>query len=267
MKNSIFKLLFIVVFTFFLSEVKAQSFSTGVVDLNTAIGTTIELDIDTNTSLVTMTLSGPSDRWFGVGFGTSGMTSGADCVYISSGSLVDANIVGQSTPATDATNNWTVTSNMINGDTRTVVATRAIDTGDSNDYVFPTTEQGIMLIYANGSLDGSTSIGYHGNAASGNRGATVTNLTLGVDDVIANVQNNKTVVYPNPTNAEINLEFSSSFGNGYVNLYNSIGQNIYTEEVNALSNSVDISNFSKGVYVLEIVNERGQSETKRIAKN
>ena len=72
---------------------------------------TLKIDKNATTSTVTITLTGPTDRWFSVGFNAFGaMTNGTDCLYYTS-SLVDSRITGQSNPTTDTTSEWMVSSN------------------------------------------------------------------------------------------------------------------------------------------------------------
>ena len=135
MKNKITLLLLIGV-----SLLSAQQKSTGVVTLSTNMAATLTLDNGTSTA--TLSLTGPNDRWFALQFGsfTGGMAAGSDLVYWDNVTLVDARHVGiGSTPTTDATNNWTITSNLNNSPSaglRTIVATRAFNTGDANDFTF-----------------------------------------------------------------------------------------------------------------------------------
>ncbi|MFM7596737.1 MAG: DOMON domain-containing protein, partial [Flavobacteriales bacterium] len=114
----------------------AQTYTTGTVTLSSTAGLamTVKLDISTNVSL---TLTGPSTRWFAVGFNASSMAAGTDVVGVhSAGALTafDANLTGYSAPATDVQQNWTITSDQVAGGVRTVIATRALSTGDPNDY-------------------------------------------------------------------------------------------------------------------------------------
>ncbi|WP_116789802.1 T9SS type A sorting domain-containing protein [Flavobacterium psychrotrophum] len=144
----------------------AQSKTTGVVTLSS--GYTAKLDLNSGTSTATLTLAGPSDRWFALQFGSfatgGGMMDGTDVVYFNGTTLVDAtqNGIG-AMPSTD-TNDWTVTSNTTSGSTRTLVATRSF-AGGANDYVFNYADANIDFAWARGS-SASFSIANHG----GNRG-------------------------------------------------------------------------------------------------
>ena len=160
MKNKITLLLLIGV-----SLLSAQQKSTGVVTLSTNMAATLTLDNGTSTA--TLSLTGPNDRWFALQFGsfTGGMAAGSDLVYWDNVTLVDARHVGiGSTPTTDATNNWTITSNLNNSPSvglRTIVATRAFNTGDSNDFAFNFSDTSIDFAWARMS-SATYGLAYHG---------------------------------------------------------------------------------------------------------
>jgi hypothetical protein len=155
----------------------AQSFTTGVVNLSSTPGLamSVKLDIGSN---VTMTLVGPSGRWFALGFGAENMEAETDVVGVhSAGTLsnFDAKLIGYAAPVADVLQNWTITSNQVVSGVRTIVATRPLDTGDANDYTFSAEEGTLSLIWARGSSN-SFSYGYHGSSNRGVVNATFTPL-------------------------------------------------------------------------------------------
>jgi len=172
MKKNKLLLLFLLVF----GTLGAQTYTTGTVNLTSTAGLamTAKLDIGPN---VTLTLTGPSTRWFALGFNASSMAAGTDVVGVhSAGALTnfDANLTGYSAPATDAQQNWTITSDQVAGGVRTVIATRALSTGDPNDYTFTAAPGTLSLIWARANTN-SFNYAYHGNT---NRGITTATLTL-----------------------------------------------------------------------------------------
>ena len=128
------KLYFAIAFLVGLNVSMAQTKSTGEVFLNSSM--TIQADMNSATSTVTLTLVGPSDKWFAIGFNAFGaMANGTDCLYYST-SLVDSVITGQGAPTTDASNEWTLVSdNLLSGTTRRLVVTRNF-VGGPGDYTF-----------------------------------------------------------------------------------------------------------------------------------
>ena len=71
-------------------------------------------------------------------------------------------------------------------------------------------------------------------------------------------------MYPNPANG--NKIFFNLKKDVNVNIYNVLGKLITSEKVNTNNNSIDISNFSKGIYLLKI-NSGKRFITKKLIKN
>jgi hypothetical protein len=173
MKTTLFLLL---LFSGFFFKFNSQTYTTGVINLSTTSGLAMSAKIDVE-SQVTLTLTGPVGRWFSIGFNASSMASGTDIVSAhAAGTLssFDCNLTGYSAPVSDAQQNWTITSDVSNGGVRTIVATRALNTGDPNDYVFSSNPTSISLIWARSS-SATYSYSYHGGA---NRGVNTANFTV-----------------------------------------------------------------------------------------
>jgi hypothetical protein len=172
MKNNLIFILLLFAGTF----VQAQTYTTGVVSLSSTAGLAMTAKIDVSTQ-VTLTLTGPATRWFAVGFDATSMGSGNDVAAVhSSGTLssFDASIGGYSAPTADPQQNWTIVSDQIATGVRTVIATRALVTGDPNDHDFTAATGSLSLIWARAGSNGF-SYSYHG---SSNRGITTANFTL-----------------------------------------------------------------------------------------
>ena len=172
MKNNLLFILFL----FLGTLVNAQTYTTGVVSLSSTAGLAMSVKIDVGTQ-VTLTLTGPATRWFAIGFDATGMGTGNDVVTVhSSGTLssFDASIGGYSAPTADPLQNWTIVSDLIASGVRTVVATRALVTGDANDHDFTAASGSLSMIWARAGSNGF-SYSYHG---SSNRGITTVNFTL-----------------------------------------------------------------------------------------
>ena len=153
----------------------SQTFTTGVVNLSSTAGLTMSVKLDISTN-VTMTITGPSLRWFALGFGAVNMANGTDVVGVhSAGALpnFDAKLTGNLAPFTDTQQNWTITSDQVASGVRTIIATRALNTGDANDYIFTATTGSLSLIWARGSSN-TFSYAYHGNTNRGVINATFT---------------------------------------------------------------------------------------------
>ena len=154
----------------------SQTFTTGVVNLSSTAGLTMSVKLDISTN-VTMTITGPSLRWFALGFGAVNMANGTDVVGIHSAAALpnfDAKLTGNAAPVTDAQQNWTITSDQVAAGVRTIIATRALNTGDANDYAFTAATGTLSLIWARGSSNSFSYSGGHGNT---NRGVITATFT------------------------------------------------------------------------------------------
>nr|WP_294925740.1 T9SS type A sorting domain-containing protein [uncultured Flavobacterium sp.] len=242
----------------------AQQKSTGNVALSN--NTTANLTLNNTTSKATLTLTGPSDRWFALQFGSfaegDGMSPGEDLVYANATTIVDAshNGVG-SAPSTDAAQSWTVTSNTVTSGIRTITAERSLSTGDTNDYTFNYNNTTIDFAWARRSNAGYT-LNNHGG---GNRGYNVgvsLSTTLGVDDFSLKTSS----IYPNPSNGNFTIETKT--GLDQINVYSLMGTLVKTIEVKDKSTTVEVSlkNLQTGIYLVELKNENDKSWKKIIVE-
>ncbi|WP_269235116.1 T9SS type A sorting domain-containing protein [Flavobacterium flavigenum] len=241
----------------------AQQKSTGDVTLSNNM--TANLTLNNNTSKATIKLTGPSDRWFALQFGNfangGGMVSGQDLIYSNGSTLVDArqNGVGV-TPSTDATQNWTVTSNTVVSGIRTIIAERNFSTGDANDYTFNYTNTTIDFAWAKNSSAGQ-SLNNHG----GNRGYAIDtplSTTLGVEDFGLKASS----ISPNPSNGNFTIETKT--GLDIINVYSLVGTLVESIEVKNKANTIDVSlkSLQSGIYLIELQNDQEKTWKKIIIK-
>lgn len=171
MKNKLLFLSFLLLSAF----LQAQTYTTGVVSLSSTSGLAMTAKMDVGTQ-VTLTLTGPSGRWFALGFDATSMGTGNDVVMVhAAGTLssFDASIGGYSAPTADPQQNWTIVSDAVASGVRTVVATRALITGDANDHDFTAATGSLSLIWAR-AVSASYSFSYHGSSNRGISNATFT---------------------------------------------------------------------------------------------
>ena len=236
----------------------AQSKSTGVV---TIVGNvSVELVLNNTTQIATITMTGPSDRWFAVKLGsfTSGMSTAPDVYYFNGSTLIDAS-QGGSGPNTDPIQNITVTSNTVVGGIRTIVATRPFATGDATDFTYVFSATSIDIAGAFGA-SASNNLAYHG---SDNRATAIDTpfTTLGVEDFTLNA----TKIYPNPSKGIFTIESKTTLDK--INVYSQTGVLVKTIEV--LSNTsetieVNLQGLQIGIYLLELQNATEKSWKKII---
>ena len=216
----------------------AQSFSTGTQTLLS--GLTANINIDADTEITTLTLTGPSNAWFAIGFGNLDM-GGTDVFRTNGSTIVDAYSNGNALPAEDTSQDWNLVSNTVSGSNRTIVATRANNTGDSNDHVFSASAGSLSVIYAKGS---STSYAYHG----GNRGFTTLSVTLGISE-------NKLLsfeMYPNPVSDVLNIQLPSGTDKAEVGVYDYTGRLVSSKTISSNDSTLDVQKISKGIYIIRV---------------
>lgn len=226
----------------------AQTYSTGTVTF--MAGFTAKIDV--TSSLVTLNLVGPSTDWLAVSFNATSMDdNGTDVVIFDGTNMTDRTFNGTGvTPPLDSNQNWTVTSNTVSAGVRTVVATRARDTGDSNDYTFTAAAQPLNLVWAH--RPGSLAIGYHGG---GNCGATVTAFALGLEGFA--VESFK--IYPNPAKSFATLELPEAIASGEVKLYDSLGRVVRVQAISDSHVEINTSDLTTGSYMVVVRTDYGNA--------
>lgn len=238
---------------FGVSTIAMAQFTTGVVNLGTS-GRTIK--IDTNASTVTMTLTGNSTHWLGIGFNGFSMSEVTDMFIWNATANRDYTPSGaQSTPSADAAaaQSWTITSDAVSGTTRTVVATRSlVSTGD---YTFTNNSTSLNIIFAEGS---TTSLAYHGS--NPHAAQTLTRTQLGVEDFSLKASS----VFPNPTSGDFSVKTKTYLTQ--VNVYTQTGAFVKTINVEDDSENVElnISGLQTGVYLIELKNDTDKTWKKVI---
>ncbi len=251
---------------FFLTIVNiciSQTWTSGVVQFEPNFS--VQFDIDQQTDLVTMTMIFPQSGWFGVGPGIMrGMGMGKlndDAIVYNANGLEDRNMQeGTGLPPLDASQDWSVSSDTTSGGLRTLVATRAINTGDPEDFVFPTSASAFPIIYAKG---GILNFGYHG---TGQYGGTVVNVTLSTSE-FENALND-ILIAPNPASSKLNIKIPNSLINRELTIetFNVLGHKIVSETISdGFEYSVNVSQWNSGLYLVKLTSQAG-SITKRFIK-
>ncbi len=216
----------------------AQSFSTGTQTLSSGLTTSINIDNDTGTT--TLMLAGPSNKWFGIGFGNSNM-NGTDILMTNgSSTLRDAYSTSNGEPLAEASQDWTLEVNSVVNGTRTIVASRANNTGDSNDYVFNASAGSLTVIWAVGS---STTYAYHST-----RGVTALSVSLGV------YENNllSFEMYPNPVSDLLNIKLPTGTDKAEVSVFDYTGRLVSSKIISSNDTAIDVQKISKGIYMIRV---------------
>jgi hypothetical protein len=89
--------------------------------------------------------------------------------------------------------------------------------------------------------------------------------TPSVTGINENAEGNPEIkIYPNPTNGIFNIAYSKA---NTIKVTNTLGMVVYDEKIQDNSNgvkSIDLSNFSNGIYFINVSNENGTSQHKVI---
>lgn len=234
------------------SAVGAQ-FSSGTVSLGST-GMTVKLD--TSSTLATLTITGADTSYLGIGFGNSGMASGADGFIYNSTANRDYTFGGIGVPPTaDASQDWTQTSNTASGGIRTVVATRSLS-GGSGDTAIANSAGSVNIFFARGN---STTIAQHSGT---NRGYTTLNMTatLGTNDLA--LESKKVVLYPNPAKETVNFKNADKIKS--IDIYESTGRKVKSVKIDG--ENINVADLKTGSYYFEIKLKDGTLSYEKLIK-
>ncbi len=84
-----------------------------------------------------------------------------------------------------------------------------------------------------------------------------------ITNVTFNRLNNTVNIYPNPANTEINIELAKNNENTKIEIFNNIGQIVYSADTKNNIEKIDISKLSSGMYFVKLSN-RNLSHIKKI---
>ena len=89
---------------------------------------------------------------------------------------------------------------------------------------------------------------------------------FGVSAIDEELMKNQISIFPNPAHNRLNIGFQTSFRQAQVEIMDISGRSLYNEKLNMSSNSVDLSSFDPGIYLLRLTKD-GKTFTKKIMKN
>ncbi len=217
-----------------------------------------QIEINTATNIVTLTLLGPDNGWLSLGFDSQGHDN-KDVVMFDGTNLVDRKFTAsKNEPTTDTagTHDWTVTSNTANAGVRTVVATRARVSSDAGDYDFSATPTTLNVVG-----------GYENNFTLSNRhtskGTSTLNFSLlGLDDA------NKITfsMSPNPATSNLKIVLPSNITNSSIEIFDMLSRKFFDGKIiNTHFSIIDVSTWGSGVYFVRVSNGVS-AQTKRFVK-
>ena len=240
----------------------AQQKSTGTIALSNGVPMTANFTLDNATSQVTLILTGPSDRWFGLGIGIVsgfGMESGDAVVFTTATTpnLTDRNFAGGVNPPQDASQSWTTVSNSITGTVRTLTLRRALTNNDSNDFQLPyASTNSISFGGVRATTANNMTVGSHGGSSSAGFAVNVPLVTLGVADFSLR----SSEIFPNPSKGLFTIETKTTLE--AINVYSQTGVLVKTINLglgSLESFEIDLQGLQTGVYLLELQNASEKS--------
>ena len=236
-----------------------QNYSTGLFNVISIADGHLDgqININVGTDLVTLTLIGEDDRYLAMGFDTHSHSAGKDVVIFDGVVLSDRTFTNSyNTPPLDTQEDWTIATNTVNAGVRTLVATRARNTGDSNDYVFPTNPTNLDIV---GAIGNAFNITEHDKK---NDATVVFTLVLGIED--ENLINFS--MTPNPATSNLTIVMPSTLDRASIEVYDMLGRKIFDEDIKDTHYSIiDVSTWNSGIYLTRVSNG-DSTQTKRFIK-
>jgi hypothetical protein len=235
----------------------SQTFSTGTIQFFPEYS----VKIDVTSSLVTLTQVMPSDRWYSLAFNNNNAMNAGDIIaFINTPNISDRQLIGYEVPSEDAVQSWTTISNTISGNVRTVVSTRALNTGETGDYVFSASAGSINLACSRAS-SATFTLQSHGGLANAVSTAaysvTLANDSFNVADF---------VLYPNPAKGFTNISLPTNLDFGTVKIYDNLGRVVIMQEVSSTSNQIETSKLTTGSYLVVLRTEYGNATKTLLVK-
>ena len=232
--------------------VSAQTFSTGTINFPAPL-TNYSVKIDVTPTLVTLTQIMPSDRWHSLAFDNGGsMANTADIIaFINTTNISDRTLDGFQVPPADSVQSWTTISNTVVGSTRTVISTRALNTGETDDYVFSASAGSINLA-ASKSSSASFTLAPHGGLAN-----AVSTANYAVTLANENFKFNDFKLYPNPAKGFTNIELPVNIETGVVKFYDTLGRVVKNQTITANENQIVTSDLNTGTYIVVLRTDYG----------
>jgi len=86
------------------------------------------------------------------------------------------------------------------------------------------------------------------------------NPFVGLPNILA--EDNSITLFPNPTSKDVNISSENIINS--IEVFNSFGQRIYQEKAKSKERTIDISSFSKGVYIIGVSTDMGYIRKKLI---
>src|SRR5258706_142896 len=90
-------------------------------------------------------------------------------------------------------------------------------------------------------------------------------LLISVDEMEKEISS--VSLYPNPARDELSIICNTLYGNEFVEVFNTVGENIFKSEIKNPKSEINVSAFPNGIYFLRINSERGTFTGKFVKAN
>ena len=74
------------------------------------------------------------------------------------------------------------------------------------------------------------------------------------------------MVYPNPTNSILNIQSKNNQTISEVNVYDLLGKKLINRKVTVSNTELDLTNYTPGLYLLEVISADNQRSIHKIVK-
>jgi hypothetical protein len=212
----------------------------------------VSVDLNANTSEAIITVTGPADKYFAVGFNGELMNETYAIVCNQNGVAVEERKLGNHNAGDLLASSITVESSSVIDGQLTLVLKRPLagQTADHFDFSSVVNDSSVSTIYTVGS---SQSLVYHGIS---NRGVTSMTFSEQVTG-LANTKFKQSIqMFPNPAQSEVNVVFERVTGVTEVKIMTHQGQVVRTQMYESdLAISVPLEDVQPGAYFLIVKNK------------
>ncbi len=216
----------------------------------------VSVDLNTSTSIATITVTGPTDKYFAVGFDGELMNETYAIVCNQSGATVEERKLGNHNAGDVLSSSLTVESSSVTDGQLTLVLKRPLAglTSDHFDFSSIANDSTVSAIYTIGS---SQSLVYHGIS---NRGVTSMTFSEQITGLTNTTFKQSIQMYPNPAQSEVNVVFGRMSGVTEVKIMTHQGQVVFTQSYESdLAIAVSLEDVQSGTYFLMLKNEEHEA--------
>ncbi len=124
----------------------------------------------------------------------------------------------------------------------------------------------VTTLNAPGAASVSYTVTSNGCSSSRTQTATVTAACKGINTQQSTVDSRQLTIYPNPTHSIINLKIDKLTGAGSIVVTDLYGKQVKQQALSMGVNTIDVSSFAKGMYLVSVITEQGKQTQKVIVE-